>query len=635
MAHAAAVSAGNRNPPVDYAVAVWLGTPEAELAKGLREGWIRAPAGVDVRSWAEQRGLSIGGEPDSGSAPPIAPPAPEDVAPVPVEEDPLPEPKGRIEALLRRFDPAMAAGTFELAWQEAGEDDAARGGRLVSFVARALNLAFDPAADIASQLANVEHAAAAYAGGSRFVRFAAATSRELETLAASDGGVRRALAEHSPWALAGDPSLARTGDVTGRYDRFDRDTGEALLSDAWIADRAKHTAWRHAQAAGRAPDVEGDGWRFVDRAAGDAVTTEIGGAEGVPLHQVIFASDEGDRVTGGAGTDRVHGGRGDDILRGRAGDDLLEGGAGSDVLQGGAGRDVIAGQQGSDEIDGGTGDDELSGGSGDDELTGGRGNDLLRGGAGDDTYRFDDGDGEDTIEDDSGVLVIDDVAVSGTMRRSGDGWASSDGRFRFALEGEGSERSLVVRGSSVDGIEATSGAIRIASWSEGAFGISLQADAIETENAPGGTESPPDQIHAGSEAPLGVSNAIAPPLPDGDAQADATLDAQSASLAAGFSPDWLSTPQHDPWALVDVPALSSALDQWAAPPPVDGSPGPGGALGVTAYDVGDALAATEFQDDDGDGTGNVYFDALATPLTLPLRNDGSRAPPELSLRASP
>src|SRR5688572_32117904 len=137
MAHAAAVSAGNRNPPVDYAVAVWLGTPEAELAKGLREGWIRAPAGVDVRSWAEQRGLSIGGEPDSGSAPPIAPPAPEDVTPVPVEEDPLPEPKGRIEALLRRFDPAMAAGTFELAWQEAEEDDAARGGRLVSFVARA------------------------------------------------------------------------------------------------------------------------------------------------------------------------------------------------------------------------------------------------------------------------------------------------------------------------------------------------------------------------------------------------------------------------------------------------------------------------------------------------------------------
>ena len=51
----------NRNPPIDYVVAAWLGMPDREVARGLQEGWIRAPAGVDARRWAEQRGFS-GGE---------------------------------------------------------------------------------------------------------------------------------------------------------------------------------------------------------------------------------------------------------------------------------------------------------------------------------------------------------------------------------------------------------------------------------------------------------------------------------------------------------------------------------------------------------------------------------------------
>ena len=47
MPETAVVPPADRNPPVDYAVAVWLGTPKEEIEKGLREGWIRRP-GVEL-----------------------------------------------------------------------------------------------------------------------------------------------------------------------------------------------------------------------------------------------------------------------------------------------------------------------------------------------------------------------------------------------------------------------------------------------------------------------------------------------------------------------------------------------------------------------------------------------------------
>ena len=627
---ATAVSPDNRNPPVDYAVAVWLGTPKAELGKGLREGWIRAPAGVDVRSWAEQRGLSLGDESvQSVSARPIAPPAPDESSSLPSEPPASIELEGRIEALLQHLDPAMDAATFDRAWQEAGGDDAARGAAFVAFLGRELDVALDPAVDVATQLADVEDRAAAHVGASQFIRIAASTSRELEALAANAGNVRRALAEHSPWVLAGDPSLAGVGDAGGRYDRFDPDTGEPLISDAWIADRAKHDAWRHAQAAGRAPEVEGEGWRFVDRAANDAMTTEVAGNGGAPLHQVVFATDDSDRVVGADGTDRIHGGRGDDLLRGRAGDDLLEGGAGSDVLLGGAGADVLVGQQGADELDGGSGDDDLSGGGGNDELIGGRGNDSLRGGAGKDTYRFDAGDGNDVIEDDSGVLIVDDVPVSGAMHREGDRWLSQDGRLRFTIQDEGSTRSLVIRRPSSGDNDEPASVIRIASWSDGSFGISLADSADEAAAVPASDESL-DATDAGNEAPLGMRSPLAAPSPDDDVAQHAT--SESAGPIPGGT-DGFGPSADGAQALIDVPDLSSALDQWTAPQPIDREMGSEVTIGVTPFDVGDALATADFEADDGEGMGNLFVDISS--LSVPHRNDAPRVPPELALRTSP
>ena len=633
----AAASTQTRNPPIDYAVAAWLGMPKADMAKGLHEGWLRAPVGVDVRAWAEQRGLASGGERfESAVGGPIAPPGPDHASPVPQVEATTADLRTRVEALLRQFDPGMDAETFEGAWLEAGADDAVRGDTLVSFVADVLALDVDRAAGVDARLEAVEAGASAFAGHSRFIRIVTATSRELETLAAGDGGVRRALAEGSPWALAGDASLARAADAVGRYDRFDRDTGEQLLSDAWIADRAKHTAWRNAQAAGDAPEVDGEGWRFVDRAAGQEATTVVGGSDAAWRHQVIFATDEGDRITGDAGTDRIHGGRGDDILRGRAGDDLLEGDAGNDVLQGGAGRDVIAGQQGSDELDGGSADDDLSGGSGDDELVGGRGNDVLRGGAGHDTYRFDEGDGNDTIADDSGVLVVDDVALSGTMLRSGDGWQTADGRFRFALEGGASEHSLVVRRSSGQGSDAASDAVRIASWTDGDLGISLEAEA---ERTPGDGTNPHGIHEGGNEGPLGANARVASP---DDAAADSALvDAHVGMPATALSADEQSTAQqHDDLAFVDLPDFSSALRTWSAPPPPEVEPSAG--VGVTSYDVSDALASAGLDGDDVGATeaaeaaaGTSLFDPASIPLFASPASDRLRSPPHFPLRPSP
>lgn len=56
--------------------------------------------------------------------------------------------------------------------------------------------------------------------------------------------------------------------------------------------------------------------------------------------EVLFTTEEGDLIIGGAGNDVLSGTGGDDILRGGGGDDELHGGAGNDRLYGGAGHDV-------------------------------------------------------------------------------------------------------------------------------------------------------------------------------------------------------------------------------------------------------------------------------------------------------
>ncbi|MFA5242118.1 MAG: calcium-binding protein [Sulfuricella sp.] len=56
---------------------------------------------------------------------------------------------------------------------------------------------------------------------------------------------------------------------------------------------------------------------------------------------VIFGSNDNDKLSGGEGNDGISGYMGDDEIDGGAGDDLLSGGAGQDHILGGAGNDYI------------------------------------------------------------------------------------------------------------------------------------------------------------------------------------------------------------------------------------------------------------------------------------------------------
>ena len=547
------------NPPIEYAVAAWLGLPKAELTRGLAEGWIRRPPGVGESLPAS--------EPTTGGA-----------EPRPVETGQPPN-ASTLQRWLTRLDASVDEARFAQLWSSAGPDDSARVDALAHFVAGALGL---PHAASASR---IEAALAPLDGRGRIVDLAGHSGADLEALAGDESGVRRALATHSRWAITGDRRLAALADAEGRFDRFDRDSGEALVSQAWLGDRARHASWRLAD-ADVARTTQGDGWRFIDRAAGTEADVVIASAAGGPTHQVIFARESGDALSGSSTTDRIHGGAGDDVLRGRGGDDLLQGNGGDDALFGGAGRDDLAGGRGDDELDGGAGDDRLDGGGGADELTGGRGRDLLRGGGGDDTYQFESGDGRDTVDDDDGHILIDGVEARGSMQREGSTWRSADGEFTFSLES--GEVGRVLRIQSGDGGDA----VEVQGWQQGRFGITLTGLDADGVNGTAGN-------------------------PGGEAGHDPFGNEGSTGLAFPGVVDWN--------------AYSAALDAWTPPARTDAGAALPTDAGVTAVDLASALAEAGEVDDGDAGAVDAW---LAQVPRLPDHVGGFAVPqpPEVLLR---
>ncbi|HEX4884625.1 MAG TPA: calcium-binding protein [Casimicrobiaceae bacterium] len=574
------------NPPLDYAVAVWLGMPDAEVERGLAEGWIRRPTGAGE-----------GGQPASDGVEQAS-------AQVPAVPG-----AATLRGWLTRLAPAADGAAFETMWWEAGSDDARRAQTLQRFVAAALGVPHDAAPS------TFEAALDGFDGEAHVVRLAGRSGAELEAMAREDAGVRRALADHSPWAWSGNRVAHAHADGVGRFDRFDPDTGEQRLTDAWVGDRARHASWRlHSGAR----TVDGDGWRFVDRAAPEADVVLAGG-DGRPVHQVVFARDGGDAVTGGATTDRVHGGDGDDVLRGRAGDDLLEGNAGADLIVGGAGRDDIAGGSGDDELDGGAGSDRLRGDSGNDELSGGRGNDFLAGGRGDDVYAFEAGDGIDVVDDDGGVLRIAEVEVRGAMQRDGERWRSADGTLAFELAGDDGDGTLRVRygeGASVE----------LRGWRQGRYGITLQGLQAEGDGAMAGGEALSSAVDEGRRDAAGEHDAFGNEGSDGRAPAMGTPDSDVAAL---FGEGDVGTGDALPW--VDRAALRAAMEAWSVPAPPDvtdaqdvGSP--------TVADIAEA-AAGDGAADDADETASGGQAAWNTQAWRTLWGDAPMpSPPDLVLR---
>ncbi|NJD07541.1 MAG: hypothetical protein FIA97_13745 [Methylococcaceae bacterium] len=260
-----------------------------------------------------------------------------------------------------------------------------------------------------------------------------ATQQDAEGMA-----YRYALTKLNPFVVVGLNYGAHNAD--GQLEVYDPKTGEGVLSEQYLADRAALLSWKLLYDTGKrdSNDVAlnvGDksydeswdsnasgNWDYVDRShpGEQPLTLEIDGA-GLSRydHQIVFGNLVSETLSGSGD---------DDHLYGMAGNDELTGDAGNDFLEGGADDDTLAGDEGADTLDGGSGDDRLEGG---------KDNDLLRGGLGTDTYVYASGDGLDIVDDcdGSGMLMVAGAALTldGAEKFGPDCWRSADKNYEFIL----------------------------------------------------------------------------------------------------------------------------------------------------------------------------------------------------------
>lgn len=119
-----------------------------------------------------------------------------------------------------------------------------------------------------------------------------------------------------------------------------------------------------------------------------AATNQADKLTGGSGDDTIFGLDGADTIIGLSGRDRLFGEDGRDVIRGGAGVDMLFGGNHRDFIYGGSKGDVIKGQAGYDLLYGGVGNDRILGGKGKDWLEGQSGDDTLTGGADTDQFVF-------------------------------------------------------------------------------------------------------------------------------------------------------------------------------------------------------------------------------------------------------
>lgn len=494
-------------PPIPFLTAVWAGMSRDDIRAGLRNGDIVRPARLP--DWAadlDRTGSSSALAAADGNAQGVD--------------------RARVNGWFASIDPDLSASGFESLWNMAGATDADRAANLTSYLARLLlpkgstdaNDARNPqASGIDALLQGNEHHA-------QIVDLSGKTGEELAALAQIDVGYRYALAHLDPFAVTGNRDLLATANADGSLDRFDAETGEALVSDAWLADRGKFLAWRLRGESGESMSVQGDqDWTFIDRgttgADGTPLTLEIkSGAEHAGQNQVVFGTDGDEVIKGVAGSDRIYAGKGDDVLRGGGGADYLEGGDGDDLAMGGAGND------------------ELSGGRGDDELDGGRGDDRLEGGSGNDTYVVDAGDGADTIvdTDGNGTIELDGEALGGTMEGGNGAWQSADGNVKFTFSGDLATGGTLTISRFGDETGQGKGVVTVNNWKNGDLGITLGGDTVDASQT-----SPQSEEH------------LLPPLSTADLTSDTWEDQHVLSLDGSGSVSSAVAPQQDAQVAAD------------------------------------------------------------------------------------
>ena len=559
---AAVTPAGD--PPISYIVAIWLGTSHEDIERGLREGWISPPPGAPSDwqpPWVSASDASTpppdpgtGGAVDGGAG----------------------VNRSKVSSWFHALDPSLSASGFDSIWTHSGGDDSARASALFGYLQRALlgTSGAAPACEVFA--ANGGGAAVAaldtFLGDSshhaQVVELTGKSGAALEALAKTDIGYRYALKNLDSIALTGNRAMFAAHGEDGALDRFDPDTGEQNLSDAWLGDRAKFLAWKMKADGGGDLAIPGtDQWVFSDRsvrdANGDPMRLEIAASDGATrTNQVIFGQDliGGETIKGDTGTDRIYGGSGDDVIRGNAGDDHLEGGRGDDIVRGGNGDDEVIGGRGDDELLGGSGNDALDGGSGDDTLTGGKGDDRLAGGEGHDSYMIDPGQGADAIidSDGRGEIEFDGDVLDGGLARADGKFQSGDGRAVYSFSGDGKSLGTL----SIELFDATDpgrsdapvDTLSIENWKNGDLGIYLQPGAV-TNAIP--DESTPASADMSSVAPDNMAGADS-------SGTDATAPVDSSSPLATMTPEW-NTPNH-----------ASPLD--AFEPPTESANGRGYAL---------------------------------------------------------
>ncbi len=251
--------------PIPYITAVWAGMSHDDIMSGLKAGSILAPPGSPA-GWLPDA-ISGAANSPGGLAAEVAAVQPALVAPS----------RAQVSDWFSAIDSELAPATFDSIWQSAGADDAARANTLTAYLARALLGSVIDAPDsrgetatgfTASTLKALDAFVADPGHRATVVDLSDMAGTDIATMARGDIGYRHALFAMQPLALAGNRALFAASNADGHLDRFDPDSGESLLSEAWLSDRSKFLAWNSAARAGEDLEIEGtEDWTFIDRGA--------------------------------------------------------------------------------------------------------------------------------------------------------------------------------------------------------------------------------------------------------------------------------------------------------------------------------------------------------------------------------
>lgn len=254
--------------------------------------------------------------------------------------------------------------------------------------------------------------------------------------------------------------IERADGYSGRgLELYDPQTGEGVITEQWIVDRAQMLARLISRTNGSYGENTLRQFSYSDLASGKQAPMSTGVSN--PL--VMFGDDGGRSFAGGANADHLYGGAGNDSINGLTGNDFVEGGRGRDSLTGGEGNDALYGMA----------DDDI--------LVGGRGNDFLIGGEGNDRYEFSTGDGIDEIFEAgiAGQIVINGLPIPALKRSTplNNTWFTDDRAIAVTLIEELNESTLNIKYGPGD-------LIVIKNFQPGMFGIRLPDYQGQTVSSP-------------------------------------------------------------------------------------------------------------------------------------------------------